>query len=235
MQRLISAQQTARDGSLDALQGQYRRMLGSNPDRMLPGRKQLPDYNSPQRPGMLRRQSSLDSLEGPTPLQKRSTFPARRSSVSSARSLPPPRRADSVPAPPAQIFCRYSETLQDTSRPLHSAFDPSPSSSDSRCPTCDSTLPVDSRDVWVFSTDPTSNRTIEYRMSARFVVKCHTPDGRFGCVLCARQRDRDADVICRTVDGLIQHMATKHGPDEFDGDVDLKSEEVRVERKTIAY
>jgi len=197
LQRLVAAQQAAREGSLDALQGQYSRMLA---DRRR-SQKLLPDCQD-------------------APLPRQSTFPTRHASV---RSLPPPRRAESLPVSPSGLFCRYGEVLQDTSRALSPAFDPS---ADGRCPSCGQTLAVDSRDVWVFSVEaPTgtggSQKLRECRVDARFVVKSHCPDGRFACVLC--EQHRDVDCICRSIDALIKHLAAEHTSDEFEGDVDLVS------------
>lgn len=208
MQRLIAAQQAAREGSLDALQGQYSRMLADERVR----RKQLPDYYEAPAQRML-----LE--DDPTPLRKQLTFPTRHAST---RSLPPPRRAESLPVPPSGLFCGYSEVLQFTSRPLNPAFEPS---AGSHCPSCDVILPVDTLDVWYFGTEGATNRdgvreVRECRVDARFVVKCHTRDGRFACVLCNQYRD--VDCICRSVQGLVKHLAVEHTPKEFEGDVDLQ-------------
>lgn len=62
--------------------------------------------------------------------------------------------------------------------------------------------------------------TREFHLGQRFVVKCHTRDGEFACVLCARYRDKDA--ICRSVDALVNHVGRFHEVDELEGDVDLK-------------
>ena len=157
MQRLIAAQQNAREGSLDALYGQRNRMLAEAPAR----RKLLPDYYEPR------------------PLQKQSTFPVRHSST---RSLPPPRRAESLPITQSGgLYCPYSDDLQYSARPLSAAFDPT---SDGRCPSCDISLPVDTRDSWVFTSATPTGQGREHRVDARFVVKCHTRDGRFACTLC---------------------------------------------------
>lgn len=58
-------------------------------------------------------------------------------------------------------------------------------------------------------------------MDARFVVKCHTADGRghFACVLCDKWRDMDC--ICRDVDALVKHLGTAHSMEEFGKDGDF--------------
>jgi hypothetical protein len=187
MERLIAAQHAARDGSLDALEGQYSRML--NNKRLLP----------PQR------HQTFNGL-------------GIAAHSSSSGSPPPPlaRRVKSLPAPPPRLFCRYAETLQSRPGALSTAFSPS---GDGHCPTCGVLLSVDTRDVWVFSTQGGGQTIREYQMDARFVVKCHTCDGRFACVLC--NRFRDVDCVCRDVEALVKHLATQHTPDEFERDADL--------------
>ncbi|KAK5122466.1 hypothetical protein LTR85_004050 [Meristemomyces frigidus] len=210
LQRLLTAQQAAREGSLDALEGRHGFMLADQRGR----RKQLPDLYDQQHSERLLLEDAI------RPLPRQSTFPARQSSI---RSLPPPRRAESLPTRHSSPFCPYGEELQVSSRPLSPAFDPS---ADSRCRACNHILPLDSRDVWVFGTEvPTRTgerqKVRECRMPARFVVKSHTPDARFACVLC--NQHRDVDCICRSVEALIKHLASEHTAEEFEGDADLVS------------
>ncbi|KXS93525.1 hypothetical protein AC578_4244 [Pseudocercospora eumusae] len=147
----------------------------------------------------------------------------------SARGSPPPgpKTIKSLPAPPPALFCRYAKDLQkDPWRPLDKAFSRSGTHA---CPACHIPIPVDTRDVWVLSTHfpKSSSNSLEkvknrdYRMDARFVIKCHTADGRghFACVLCDKWRD--IDCICRDVDALVKHLGTAHTPDEFEKDGDL--------------
>ncbi|KAI5362828.1 hypothetical protein Slin15195_G102090 [Septoria linicola] len=137
-----------------------------------------------------------------------------------------------LPAPPNDLFCRYACDLQNSHLPLHSNFK---SNGSHRCPSCSTTIPVDTRDVWVLSTQfpkdsarPDSKpKTRDYRMDARFVVKCHTTDGKFACILCDKFRDRDC--ICKNVDALVKHLGTAHTPGEFDRDGDL----VRMGEKRV--
>lgn len=210
LQRLLTAQQAAREGSLDALEGRHEHMLADQRTR----RKRLPgpyDHAPPQR-------LLLEDAIRPPPRQH--TFPARQSSTLSVR---PPRRAESLPTSPSGLFCRYSEDLQHSSRSLGPEFDPS---AGSRCRTCGHTLPLDSRDVWVFGTEVPTNtggrqKVRETRMSARFVVKCHTPDARYACMLCTQHRD--VDCVCRSIEALIKHLAAEHTPEELERDADLVS------------
>lgn len=161
----------------------------------------------------------------PPPTQKaRSASPKRQKPV--PKALPE--------APDGDLFCRYSLDLQDSKLPLHSSFS---GSGNHRCPACKVLVPVDVRDVWVISTDSSSpyhkssshhnhkskpQPAEDYRMDARFVVKCHTAagqDGGFACVLCDRYRDLDC--LCKSVDALVKHVGSAHGPEEYERDKDL--------------
>lgn len=56
-------------------------------------------------------------------------------------------------------------------------------------------------------------------MDGRFVIKCHTAEGGFACVLC--EKFRDMDCLCKSVEALVKHLGTAHTPDEFECDPDL--------------
>jgi hypothetical protein len=161
----------------------------------------------------------------------RDTFQKVKSPIEPIRPAPPASRKSVqklLPAPDSDLFCPYSHDLQRNSIPLHSNFR---SKNNHRCPSCLVKIPVDTRDVWVLSTyfpgKENRHKVREYRMDARFVVKCHAPDGQFACVLCDRHRDMDC--ICRTVDALVKHLGTAHSPDEFEDDPDM----VRMGKSTI--
>lgn len=178
-----------------------------------------------------RRRSNEHGNEKPflTPPVKPSSVssPISSSRVSKRGSPPPgPRTILSLPAPPVPIFCRYSRDLQrDPFRRLDKSF--STMGSKNRCPSCEMTIPVDTRDVWILSTQSGGREgksgPREYRVDARFVVKCHTAkgnhDGNFACLLC--ERYRDVDCITKGIDGLLKHLGTAHTPAEFERDPDL--------------
>ncbi|KAK4496949.1 hypothetical protein PRZ48_011398 [Zasmidium cellare] len=115
-------------------------------------------------------------------------------------------------------FCRYALDLQTTPLPLHHNFR---SSGSQRCPACGITIPVNNRDVWVFSLQsPTPGKPPrDYRMDARFVAKCHASDGSFACLLCERYRTMDC--FCKSVDALVKHLGSAHTAEEFERDGDL--------------
>ncbi|KAJ4332668.1 hypothetical protein N0V87_008228 [Didymella glomerata] len=73
--------------------------------------------------------------------------------------------------------------------------------------------------------------TREFRLGQRFAVKCHTPDGEYACVICSRERDSDA--ICRNVEALVKHVGTYHEVDELEREVDLR-ETVVVDKRRLS-
>ncbi|KAK4627962.1 uncharacterized protein CLAFUR5_04628 [Fulvia fulva] len=152
-----------------------------------------------------------------------SNHSSQRSKHSVRGSPPPPKsKMKALPAPDAPLFCRYAQDLQRHGLPLHKTFKPG---GPHCCPSCNLIIPVDTRDIWVFSTHipPQQKgdkpRTRDYRMDSRFVVKCHDGQGRFACVLC--DKNRDLDCICKNVESLIKHLGSAHTFEEFDQDPDL--------------
>jgi hypothetical protein len=66
--------------------------------------------------------------------------------------------------------------------------------------------------------------TREFHLDQRFVIKCHTADGEYACVLC--NKHRDADALCRTVESLVNHVGKFHTLEELERDVDLPEKPV---------
>ncbi|KAI0123430.1 hypothetical protein BJ170DRAFT_587082 [Xylariales sp. AK1849] len=177
MDKLISASNAARDGSLDALRQQ--------------------------------RQRQMLAIEGPQ------------------QPLGPPKRASTV-MDSDPLYCRYALDLQYVrNKPLAATFAPGGSC---RCPECGVRLDAESDDFWEI--DKRVPRLIseggyekevveerEFHLGQRFIVKCHTPDGEFACVLCTRHRDRDA--ICPTIKSLINHVGKAHNISELEREVDF--------------
>lgn len=60
----------------------------------------------------------------------------------------------------------------------------------------------------------------EFVLGQRFVIKCHTGDGMYACVLCNRGRERDA--VCRGVEALVRHVGRFHEVKELEAEVDLR-------------
>jgi hypothetical protein len=144
------------------------------------------------------------------------------------RALSAPKRASSV-AESDPLFCRYSLNLQYIpKKPLAASFAPG---GECRCPDCGLRLDVTADDFWQIGKrtpilvkekgyEKEILETREFRLAQRFVIKCHTADGEYACVLCNRHRERDA--ICRTVEALVNHVGKFHEVDELERDADLK-------------
>ncbi|KAF2802171.1 uncharacterized protein BDZ99DRAFT_210698 [Mytilinidion resinicola] len=145
------------------------------------------------------------------------------------RALPPPRRAATLIDEPASVFCRYSLDLQYIARkPLSAAFD---ARGDGRCPDCRALVPIAPDDFWkigkrspILVPDGAFEKEVleerEFRLGQRFIVKCHTEDGEFACVLC--NRFRDVDVVCGSVETLVNHVGRAHEVEEFEKEADLR-------------
>ncbi|RYO90123.1 hypothetical protein DL762_002848 [Monosporascus cannonballus] len=202
--RLVAASDAARDGSLDALRHQRQRLTATK-----------------------------TPLAQPPPPSSRRSF-----------SLPANRRpVAALTAPEDELFCRYSLDLQHArNKPLASSFAPG---GDCRCPACgvrlaaarpDDFWAITKRAVVKSYDDSTSGgggsydrhrqkqqelveEEREFHLGQRFVVKCHTPDGEFACVLC--NRHRDADVLCRSAEALVNHVGRRHDVAELEREVDL--------------
>ncbi|RYP64838.1 hypothetical protein DL769_006513 [Monosporascus sp. CRB-8-3] len=202
--RLVAASDAARDGSLDALREQRQRLMATE-----------------------------------APLPRLPPPPSRRSFSVPANGRP----VAALPAPGDELFCRYSLDLQYArNQPLASSFAPG---GDCRCPACGMRLAAARPDdFWAITKrviakphDDGASRSDdsydryrqrrqelveeerEFHLGQRFVVKCHTPDGEFACVLCNRYRD--ADALCRSVEALVNHVGRRHDVAELEQEVDL--------------
>lgn len=148
-------------------------------------------------------------------------------------ALGPPKRASTMDVEP--LYCSYSLDLQYIrNKPLAANFAPG---GNCRCPACGIRLDVESNDFWEI--DKRTPRLIsegryerevmeerEFHLGQRFIVKCHTPDGDFACVLCSQHRDRDA--ICPTVKSLVNHVGRFHDIKELEREVDFDSSRPRT-------
>ncbi|OCK73585.1 hypothetical protein K432DRAFT_430510 [Lepidopterella palustris CBS 459.81] len=179
MQKLMLATQSAREGSLDALRQQSRRLIEASP---------------------------------------------------APRALPPPRRSATVSEDTSNsIFCRYSLDLQYIPRkPLAASFG---LGGDGRCPSCGVRLAIEAQDFWHIGKripvlvpngryDKEVLKEREFHLGQRFMVKCHTEDGEYACILC--NKHRDVDVVCRDVETLVAHVGRAHEVDEYEREVDLR-------------
>lgn len=198
MAKLVAASNSAREGSLKALQDQQARL------------------------------SSHASQHSRSPSPQRSI------------AAPPKRSSQSLVDTPDTLFCRYSLDLQYVpSKPLAASMAPGGSC---ECPACGLRLDVTGDDFWMIGKRTPITvieqgyksevlETREFRLGQRFAVKCHTPDGEYACVICARNRDVDA--ICRNVESLVKHVGTYHEVEELEREVDLR-ETVVVDKRRLS-
>ncbi|KAM0420969.1 hypothetical protein ACHAPT_011212 [Fusarium lateritium] len=209
MAQLIAASNAARDGSLGALREQRQRLLMAterpmpppSPQKALPPQKAFPP------------QKALPPPKSLPPASSRSR--SRASTV--VRSEPDP------------LYCIYSIDLQcDKNMRLASTFAPGGSC---QCPACGTRLGVESDDCWAIRKPTTRwisidgyereiEEDLEFIVNQRFVVKCHTPDGDFACVLCTKFRD--GDVLCASADALINHVGRSHDVAELEWEPDFQ-------------
>ncbi|KPM37895.1 hypothetical protein AK830_g8679 [Neonectria ditissima] len=245
MAKLVAASDAARDGSLGALRQQRQRLLMATEDTQRlpqgqlalgPPRRASTIVSSQSQPqlalGPPRRSSTISSSHSQPQL---ALGPPRRSSPSSSQSqlaLGPPKRASTVvQADP--LYCRYSLDLQYVpSRPLAASFAPG---GDCQCPACGVQLAVESDDCWAIGKRASRlisvegykreiDEDVEFIVDQRFVIKCHTPDGEYACVLCNRYRD--GDVICATADALVNHVGRAHDITELEREPDFQLEHI---------
>ncbi|KAL2283106.1 hypothetical protein FJTKL_10209 [Diaporthe vaccinii] len=129
--KLVYASRAARNGSLDALQGQYQRLMQTAPPSRTPKTVEAEVIELSSRGSSPRR-----------PPPPRALMPPPRSKT----PAPPPPRSSSKMRNAKDFFCRYSIDLQRSPKmPLARSFDPG---RESRCPACKIRIPVDSDDMW---------------------------------------------------------------------------------------
>ncbi|KAM5386406.1 hypothetical protein ACJZ2D_000369 [Fusarium nematophilum] len=150
-------------------------------------------------------------------------------------ALGPPKRASTV-TETDPLYCRYSLDLQYVpSRRLAASFAPG---GDCQCPACGIPLAVESDDCWAIEKRASRwisvegykreiEEDVEFLVDQRFVVKCHTPDGQYACVLCSRFRD--GDIICPTADALINHVGRAHDVTELEREPDFQARSIELE------
>lgn len=210
MEKLVRASETAREGSVDALRGQQRRLLGG-PDE-------------PRSPQQLALPPPVPQLAIGPPMSHGST-----SSKASRRSEMSRKSGGSrESAPTTPLYCGYSLDLQYGTQPLSKKFAPGGSC---KCPACGMRLVLESDDVWAIG-KRTKRRVpdrgghlrevveeTEFLISPRFLVKSHTPEGEFACLLCTQYAD--GDVVCPSVDVLVNHIG-KHDIAELEKEPDFR-------------
>lgn len=221
MAKLVQASDAARQGSIDALRDQQQRLALLQRD---------PSPPPPPRSSSSSSRYRALEIAAPPPPPPPQSFARDRALL----PAPPPNRSSTIiyddhDVDGDPLFCAYSIHLQQhPSKPLSSSFSPTGART---CPACTVPLDISPSDFWAIGkTTPLLlgrgererevAETREFHLGQRFVVKCHTRDGEFACVLCSRFRDRDA--ICRSVEGLVNHVGRFHEVDELERDADLR-------------
>lgn len=141
LEKLVWASEAARNGSLDALQGQYRRITQELP----------PVATAAPLRRLLGPEAEVLEVEATTTNSRGWSLP-RRPAPARAFLPPPPPPPPPPPKPRRrqksglEFLCRYSTDLQlSPAMPLAGAFDPGRGS---RCPGCRARIPVDAEDMW---------------------------------------------------------------------------------------
>ncbi|KAI3390941.1 hypothetical protein diail_8339, partial [Diaporthe ilicicola] len=130
--KLIYASRAARNGSLEALQGQYQRLVQSAPPPRTPKTIEAEVIELSSRGSSPRRPPPPRALLPPPPRSR--------------ATAPPPSRSASKMRQAKDFFCRYSIDLERSpNMPLARSFDPG---RESRCPACKHRIPVDSDEMW---------------------------------------------------------------------------------------
>ncbi|KAK7402527.1 hypothetical protein QQX98_011735 [Neonectria punicea] len=250
MAKLVAASDAARDGSLGALREQRQRLLMATEETQRSPQPQLA-LGPPRRASTISSSQSQPQLALGPP-RRASTIvsshsqpqlalgpPRRPSPTASSRShmaLGPPRRASTI-VKSDPLFCRYSLDLQYVpSKPLAASFAPG---GDCQCPACGIRLAVESDDCWAIGKRASRmisvegykreiDEDVEFIVDQRFVVKCHTEDGEYACVLCSRYRD--GDVICATADALVNHVGRTHDITELEREPDFQVRSRELEK-----
>lgn len=232
LNRLYNTSEFARESSIRALRDQYQRLLDSAPPRAI---------QQQRRPtGPMRRISSTPSLRGD------------RSTTNSTWSHGAPlKKAVTHPSNAGEpLFCRCAREMQYTSKPLHSVLaddrgaavcagcgvgvDDGDDAEGCRSWRIEKELAVraggrrgsanDDRMAMISrgtnSLPDSEIVVLTYLLTRRFIFKCHREDSGYACYLCCLYNDRDT--LCRSEEGLVNHVTSKHSVREYSGDRDIK-------------
>ncbi|KAH5269742.1 hypothetical protein HBI71_059950 [Parastagonospora nodorum] len=119
-----------------------------------------------------------------------------------------------------KVFCIYARDLQK--HPRLNLTDSYKAGGNSMCPYCHAYNPVRPGKAWEIIAD-SRNRNVHERhrflIKNRFVIKSHQEGAGFACIFCARFRE--ADTVCRRVEGLMEHLWKDHTSEELERDEDV--------------
>jgi hypothetical protein len=246
MNRLYNASELAREGSLSALRDQYQRALLAAPPRRPPGSVRRVSST----PSLALAQRRRDPPPPPPPVTKPVRGPTGAAMADQSDDSGEGHGTSGATAAStsgtkvmllddtAPLFCRYALDLQRTGEPLEARFRPG---GPLACPACGTRVEVRFGRSWRVTRavvvgrgrqrDEGGGVAVEertYMLGNRFVLKCHREQAGFACVLCAR--NRDADTVCATADGLVKHVWRSHEVGEYEDDVDIREVGVVRER-----
>ncbi|ORY17423.1 hypothetical protein BCR34DRAFT_474833 [Clohesyomyces aquaticus] len=197
---LLNTTRAARSGSIEALAGQYQRMLTGVgvPDGLPPpppeGITNEVVIRTKPRPRDRSMDSTTTTRSGPTAITEREI--------------------------PHGLFCIYALDLQKhVDQPLADAYR---EGGDGRCPYCKFRIPTRPGKAWeIIKEDERSKISRErvFFIENRFVVKCHRDGGRYACVLCSVHRE--SDTVCDTVAALVDHVWKDHLCLELEREVNI--------------
>lgn len=232
--RLIAAQSAARDGSLDALEDHYaristrkrREILPNNPPQrlLLPATSTATDAPSVHHPPWNPSSALTTTLRPP-----HSTTPSYAPDPAlfcpysihlQTTSQPLPSSSTTPDPTESSLTCPTCHFHIPVSARdywiLSTTTSPSPPSSTSthahHHPTNDAAHDEEDEDfvpLAATAASPSSPRNREWKVTARFLVKSHTPEGRFACVFCEREGRRYV-CVARSVEGLVRHLGKWH-------------------------
>ncbi|KAF2743646.1 hypothetical protein M011DRAFT_480588 [Sporormia fimetaria CBS 119925] len=135
-----------------------------------------------------------------------------------------------APSTPQPLYCPYALDLQTRpSLPLSSTF--FPEDGEPYCPACRRILKLEPGHSWeIYKTSPNGKGERCFRVSNRFLVKCHRGgvDGGYSCVLCSK--GNGVETVCGDVRALVRHVWLDHEVRELEGEGDVVEVEVESEK-----
>ncbi|KAI7359869.1 hypothetical protein KC354_g9142 [Hortaea werneckii] len=232
--RLIAAQSAARDGSLDALEDHYARISTRQRREILPDhttqRLLLPPTSTgnegpsthyfpsnlssapttalrPHRPPHSTRSYSPDpALFCPYSIHLQTTIDHLPPSSPSATTTEP--TGSSITCPHCHLLIPVSARdywiLSTSGPPPSSSAHPHHPISEEAYEDDDDFIPLPAT-----AASPAYPRNRQWKLTARFLVKSHTPEGKFACAFCEREGRRYV-CVARSVEGLIRHLGRWH-------------------------
>lgn len=66
-------------------------------------------------------------------------------------------------------------------------------------------------------------KTVKFLIPAKFIVKCHTHEGEYACVLCCGPDSKYSGVVvlCDDPESLVDHVVKEHKIAEIEKEIDI--------------